>query len=129
MEELSDAKNTVPNTEGNLVVRRGVTNRISVAKGIANGNGNKGIRGNSSHSKRRYSMIGVFSFLIFFYLQQLVFVFTAAGLFVPDLFHAAFFTVALLLFVRKVPFYKPAHAIMQVYRGADGGAQVKKGQY
>jgi hypothetical protein len=29
----------------------------------------------------------------------------------------------------KVPVYEPAHAIMQVYRGAYGGAQVKNGYY
>jgi hypothetical protein len=32
-------------------------------------------------------------------------------------------------FYGKVPVGKPAHAIMQVYRGPYGGAQVKNGHY
>ena len=73
-------------------------------------------------------MIPVLGFLIFFYLQLLVFILAATVLFGFHLFHAAFAT-GMRFLNRKVPVYQAAHAIMQVYRGAYRGTQVKDGQY
>lgn len=53
----------------------------------------------------------------------------AAALFISfRLFHAAIAT-GMRFFYGKVPVYQPPHAIMQVYRGPHGGAQVKDGYY
>ena len=58
----------------------------------------------------------------------MVLILAATILFAFRLFHAAFAT-GMRFLNRKVPVYQPAHAIMQVYRGAYRGAQVKDGQY
>lgn len=50
----------------------------------------------------------------------------AAAFFVFHLFHAAVAT-GMRFFYGKVPVYQPPHAIMQVYRGPHGGAEVKDG--
>jgi two-component system LytT family sensor kinase len=66
--------------------------------------------------------------LILFNLQYLLFIFAATALFGFYLFHAAIAT-GMRVINGKIPGYQPSHAIMQVYRGAHGGAQVKNGQY
>lgn len=71
-------------------------------------------------------MISAFGFLIFFYLKHFVLILAASVLF--NLFHAAVITGPFHV-MRKIPVNQPSHAVMQVYRGSHGGAQVKNSQY
>ena len=84
--------------------------------------------GNNSYTNRCFWLISVFPLLVFFYLQHMVFVFATAIFLGFHLFHAAFATGMCFLY-GKIPVYQFAHAVMQVYRGAHRGAQVKDGQY
>lgn len=71
-------------------------------------------------------MISAFGFLVFFYLKHFILILAASGFF--NLFHAAVITGSFPV-MRKIPVNKPSHAVVQVYRGPHGGAQVKNSQY
>jgi hypothetical protein len=58
----------------------------------------------------------------------MVFIFAATALFGFHLFHAAIAT-GTRFFYGKVPVGEPAHAVMQVYRSAYRGAEVKDSYY
>ena len=81
---------------------------------------------NDSNTCRGIGLKPAFGLLVFFNLKGMLLILAAAILFVLHLFHAAIATGMGVLH-GKVPVYQFAHAIMQVYRGAYRGAEVKNG--
>lgn len=124
----SDAENTITNPEGNLTSRRRIGNRVFFTDGSNDRSYKIGIRSNHCDGKRRLGLIAALCLLVFFYLQQVVFILAATTLFSSGLHHTASCTGMRFLY-GKVPVSKPAHAVMQVYRGSYGGAEVKNSYY
>jgi hypothetical protein len=124
----SNEESTITDPEGHLTSRRCIGNRVLFTDGSNDRSYKIGIGCNHCDGERRFGLIAALGLLIFFYLQPVVFILAATTFFRSGLHHAAICT-GMCFFYGKVPVSKPAHAVMQVYRGAYGGAQVKNSYY
>jgi hypothetical protein len=123
---ISNTENTKTNMNRDLTSRRRVGNRMFFAYRRMGNSIEFKVSGSYGKGNRLGQFIQTLSLLIFFNLQYFVLVLAATVLLC--FVHPAL-TAGMVFFMRKVPVYQPAHAIMQVYRGPYRGAQVKNGDY
>src|SRR4051812_10845941 len=88
----SDTENAIANMDGDTGSGRCVGYGICFTNRRSDRSYKSWKCGNNSYTNRCFGLVSVFSFLVFFYLQHMVFIFAAAIFLGFHLFHAALTT-------------------------------------